>query len=112
MALDNEIQKILNRAPKIQDIPHAFYSIQADVNENGQDVATIKDEFGKCVDVNFVGGCSVGYNGKVIPATDEESLSALPETYEYLGYLDDEGVLIRTDHTPEIPMQKVEIPTI
>ena len=112
MALDNELQKILNRTPNIQDIPHAFYSKEADINLNGKETSRIRDEFGKSVDINFVGGCSVGSNGKVIPSTDEEELSALPETYEYKGYLDDNGVLVRTDHTPEVPMQTVEIPSI
>lgn len=109
MALDKEIQKILNRAPNIQDIPHAFYSKEADLNKNGQETSTITDEFGKSVAVNFIGGCSVGADGKVIPATDEEELAAEPDTYEYLGYIDDVGVFVRTDHTPERPMQTVSI---
>lgn len=109
MALDKEIQKILNRTPNIQNIPHAFYSKEADLNVNGQETSRITDEFGKSVDVSFVGGCSIGRDGKVIPATDEEELAAEPDTYEYLGYVDEAGVLVRTDYTPEIPLQTVSI---
>lgn len=109
MALDKEIQKILNRTPNIQNIPHAFYSKEADLNVNGQETSRITDEFGKSVDVNFVGGCSIGRDGKVIPAMDEGRLAAAADTYEYLGYMDGAGRLVRTDHTPERPMQTVSI---
>lgn len=107
MALDKKLQNILDRVPNIQNIPHAFYSKEADVNKNGMETSRIMDEFGKSVDINFIGGCSIGVDGKVIPAPDEEELAAGPDTYEYLGYVDNTGVFVRTDYTPERPMQTV-----
>lgn len=112
MTLAKELQKVLNRTPHIQGIPHAFYSKEADLNMNGQNVSVVKDECGGTVDINFIGGCSIGYNGRVIPSIDEGELSAPPETYEYIGYMDVKGILVYSDYTPEIPMQKVEIPSI
>ena len=112
MVLDKEIQKIINRTPKVQDLPHVFYSKEADLNLNGTQTVRVLDEFGKSADVSFVGGCSIGVNGAVVPASDEVPLAAEPESYQYLGYMDDKGVLVRTDHTPEIPLQAVSIPTL
>lgn len=109
--LDRHLKKILNHTPKIQDVPHVFYSQEAHANSGGKQTFEIKDEFGNMANASFVGGVSIGSRGRIIPATDEEELSASAESYEFLGYLDEKGVLIRSDHTPEIPQYYVDTVT-
>ena len=108
--LEKKIQDILDRMPKIADIPHVFYSSAADEVTGGVGTARLKDEFGGTVKINFVGGCSLDGKGNIIPSLDEEPLEAEPNTYRYIGYIDEEnGTVILSDHSPEIPKFDVEV---
>ncbi len=106
--LDKHLKKILNHTPKIQDVQHVFYSHEADIISGGTDTAYLKDEFGKKVAVSFTGGCTIDAQGRIIPSLDEEPLAADPHTYQFLGFQDEDGVLVRSDHTPEIPQYYVD----
>lgn len=89
--LEKKIQDILDRMPKITDVPHVFYSSEADSATGGLRTAVLKDEFGGAVRINFVGGCSIDVDGNIIPSIDEES-----------------GAVILSDHSPEIPKLQIE----
>lgn len=111
MALEKKIQDILDRTPKIERLSHVFFSKEADLECGGRGTFEIIDEFGVSAKGNFIGGCSLDDKGNIVPYKDESILAASPETFKYLGYIEKEtNLLIRSDHSPEIPKFHVEIP--
>ncbi|MGH1376555.1 MAG: hypothetical protein ACRBCK_09425 [Alphaproteobacteria bacterium] len=107
--MERHIKKILAHTPKIQDVPHVFWSSEADVNTGGSTTASLVDEFGENVSANFIGGVSIDHRGNIIPNPDEEALDAPSDSYNFIGYMDEEtGRVIRSDYTPEVPQYYVE----
>lgn len=90
--------------PKFQDIPHVFFSFDSMLESSGRNTACLEDEFGEAVLANFVGGLDLDGQGKVVPSSDEVALNVSPSTYEYLGYMNRRGELIRSDYQLRMPL--------
>jgi len=99
MKSEDFLSRVILEMPKFQDIPHVFFSFNSMLKSGARNTAHIQDEFGDVVLANFVGGLDLDTNGKIIPNADEVALNVNASTYDYLGYMDSSGLLIRSDYS-------------
>lgn len=99
MKSEDLLNRITLGIPEFQDIPHVFFSFPSMLKSGARNTAHLEDEFGDVVLANFVGGLDLDSYGKIVPNADEVTLNVSPSTYEYLGYMNSDGLLIRADYS-------------
>ncbi len=98
MKSEDLLNRITLGIPEFQDIPHVFFSFPSMLKSGARNTAHLEDEFGDVVLANFVGGLDLDPDGKIVPNADEVALNVSATTYEYLGYMNSNGLLIRSDY--------------